>query len=162
AGRRVSYSFGRILLQPLDERRGGAAAAGDDENRVVAGDRPDRVGQLCAIERQRERLRLADAGADDDELLHAIDAAQELGGRALEGEQRGFRIGGFGAGTLVRAVARAFDEAELLDVARDRRLRRFVAALQQPPAELLLAVERFAIDQLEECALSAGLHAKNG
>ena len=54
------------------------AAAGDDQNRVVAGDGADRLGEPRAVERFGERLRLAAAGADDHELLDALDVADEL------------------------------------------------------------------------------------
>ena len=100
--------------------------------------------------RERQRLRLADAGADDDQLLHAIDAPQELGGARSSASSAVSGFGGLGAGPLVGAVARALDQAELLDVARDRRLRRVEAALLQPAAQLLLAVQRFAVDEFED------------
>ena len=75
--------------------------------------------------------------------------------------ERRLGIGRVGAGPLVGAVAGALDQAELLDVARDRRLRRLEAALVQAAAQLLLAVERLAIDEFEDerpgGALSSGL-----
>ena len=73
-----------VRFEPLDQGGGALPSRAIDENRVVAGDRADRLRQLRAVERLGERLRLAAAGADDDELLHALDAAQELGGGALE------------------------------------------------------------------------------
>ena len=82
-------SFGRVVLQPLDERGRAARAARDQQNRVVAGNRADHLREPRAIERLGQRLRLAAAGADDDELLDAVDVAQEFRGRALErGERR--------------------------------------------------------------------------
>ena len=45
------------------EQSGAARVARDDENRVVAGDRADRFRQLRAVDGDRERLRLPDAGA---------------------------------------------------------------------------------------------------
>ena len=137
-----------------------AGVARDHENRVVAGDRADRFRQLRAIERVGQRLRLAAARADDDELLDALDAAQELGGRALERGERRLRVRRLGAGPLVGAVAGALDEAELLDVARNRRLRRVEAALAQAAAQLLLAVERLAVDQFEDDGLAARFHER--
>ncbi len=106
-----------------------------------------------------ERLRLPDAGAEDDELLDALDAAQELGRRALERRERRLGVRRVGAGPLVGAVARALDQPELLDVARDRRLRRVEAALAQAAAQLLLAVERLAVDEFEDDGLPACFHA---
>src|SRR5206468_3580000 len=113
---------------------------------------------LRAVERDGKRLGLSDAGADDDELLDAIDAAEELGGGVLERHTRGLRARGLDAGPLVRAVAGPLDEAEVADVARDRRLRRVEPAEPQPAPEQLLAVDRFAVDEIEQRGLAAGLH----
>ena len=63
-----------------------------------------------------------------------------------------------GARALIRAVAGALHQPELLDVSRDRRLRRLEPGLEQTPAQLLLAVERLALDQFENRALAAGFH----
>src|SRR5438552_2290735 len=83
---------------------------------IAARDRADRFGQLRAVERDRERLRLADAGADDDELLDAIDPSEELGRGALERGARRLRIRRVDARPLVGAVARALHEAEIADI----------------------------------------------
>src|SRR5204863_8980599 len=147
-----------VLLQALHERGGDARAAGDDENRVVAGDRSGDLGQPRAVEGDGERLGLRRAGTDDDELLHALHAAQEVAGRPLERRARGFRARRFGAGALIRAVARALDEAEILDVARDGRLRCFEAARVQALHDLLLAVQRFLVDEFEDEGLPTRLH----
>ena len=52
---------------------------------------PDDLGEPRAVERDGQRLRLAGAGPDDDQLLHPFDAPQELRGGALERRQRRFR-----------------------------------------------------------------------
>src|SRR5947208_3756326 len=77
-------SLRRIVLEAFDERRGAARPARDDENRVVAGNRADRLVESGAIERLGEHLRLSPARAHDDQLLDALDAAQEVRSRALE------------------------------------------------------------------------------
>ena len=59
---------------------------------------------------------------------------------------------------LVGAVAGALDEAELLDVARDGRLRGVEALLMQAAPQLLLAVERLAIDEFQDDGLPTGFH----
>src|SRR5437879_2763649 len=92
------WSLRRIGLEAFDERRGAARPARDDENRVVAGNRADRLVESGPIERLGEHLRLASARAHDDQLLHALDAAQEISGRALERRQRGLGIGRLRAG----------------------------------------------------------------
>src|SRR5579862_4207067 len=103
-------------LEPLDERGRMTSAACDDEDGVVAADRADRFRQLRAVERGRERLGLADARADDDELLHVLDAPEEFAGGALERGERRLRIRRLGVRPLIGAVAGALHEAELLDV----------------------------------------------
>ena len=84
--------------------------------------------------------------------------AEELAGGALERGERRLGIGRVEPGPLVRAVAGALHEAELLDVARDRRLRRVEAALVQAAAQLLLAVQRVAIDEFQDDGLAARFH----
>src|SRR5262249_29368618 len=116
--------------------------------------------QLRAIERRRQRLRLTDAGADDDELLHALDAAQELGGGALERGGGGLRIGRLDAGAPDGAGAGAVPGGRAPCGAGGGRLRRFEAALMQSAPQQLLAVQRLAVDQLEQQRLSASFHRR--
>ena len=59
-------------------------AAKDHEDRVVAADRADDVGQLGAVDRFGQRLRLAGIGSQHDELLDGLDASEELGDGAPE------------------------------------------------------------------------------
>jgi hypothetical protein len=148
-------SFRRVLPEALDERGGAAPAPGDHENRVVAGDGANGLGHARPIERFGQHLRLAAPGPDDDELLHAFDAVEEFGGRALERRERALGVERVGAGALIGAVAGALDEPEFLDVARNRRLGRFEAALVQAAAQPFLAVKRFAVDELEDDRLAA-------
>src|SRR5437588_7263349 len=147
-----------VLLEPLDQCRGAPGVAGNDENRIVAADRADGFGQLRPIDGDGERLRLADAGADDHELLDAFDPPQVFLGRALKRHEGRFRIGRIRALALIRAVAGALDQAEVLDVARDRRLRRVEAEMPQPTPELFLAVQQIPVDQLEDQGLAARFH----
>src|SRR5439155_210742 len=115
-----------------------------------------------AIERFGERLSLASAGSQHDELLHALDAAQEPGGGALQCRARQLRARRFESRALIGAIARSLDESEVRDVARDRRLRGLEATLMEPPAKLLLTAKRFLIDELEDDGLAACLHQVSG
>ena len=70
-------------------------------------------------------------------------------------------VGGGDAEALIGAVAGPLHEAEFLDVARERRLRRLEALARQATAQLLLAFQRLAIDDVENGALAAGFaHAQ--
>src|SRR5262245_49828757 len=70
----ISLLWRRILPETFHQRRRGAGAAGDDEDRVVPANRAHFLGQLRPVDGLGQRLRLAAAGADDDELLDALDA----------------------------------------------------------------------------------------
>ncbi len=65
---------------------------------------------------------------------------------------------GLGALLLIRAVRRPLDEPEVADVPRQRRLRHVVAARLQPRAQLFLARNLFAADELEDDRLPPCFH----
>jgi hypothetical protein len=65
-----------------------------------------------------------------------------------------------GARLLVGAVAGSLEQAKLLDIPRDGRLRRLEAASMKTATELLLAVERFVFDELEKCGLATRFHVR--
>ena len=145
------------LFEALGERRRPTRSARDDENRVVARDRSHGLGQPRAVERFGQGLRLAPPGPDDHELLDALDPAEKLGGGTLQRRQRRRRARRIHAGPLVGAVAGALHQPQIGDVARDRRLRGVEAALAQTAAQLLLAVQRLAVDELQDERLAACL-----
>jgi hypothetical protein len=120
--------------------------------------RTDCLRQLCAINRLGKSRGLAPSRAKNDELLHAVRTAEELSCCALERRKSRLRIPVVFPGPSVGAVARAFDQSQLFDVARDRCLRRVEAALTQSAAQLLLTVERIAIDEFENDGLPARFH----
>ena len=125
-----STSEAGVFAEALREGGGAAAVLGDDQNRVIAGDRADGLGRTRAVDGHGERLRLAGAGADDDQLLHAIDLPQVFTGGALERFPHGVGVERFDARPLIGAVAGALDQAELLDIERDRRLHRLETGLR--------------------------------
>src|SRR6185503_113620 len=142
----------------LDQFRGTPVAARNDEDRVVAGDRTHDFRQPRAVDGHGERLRLPGAGPDDDQLLDSIDRPEELGGSVLERTEGGFGICGVSARPLIGTVAGALDQAEVADVAGDGRLRRLEAVAVQQAPQLLLAMQRLVVDQLEDDALPARFH----
>ena len=68
----------------LTSARARRASRRDDENGVVAGQRADHFRQVRRIDGHAEQLRLAWAGAQHHQLLHAIDAGQIVGGGAMQ------------------------------------------------------------------------------
>src|SRR5205814_213021 len=90
--------------------------------------------------------------------LAARDAADELAGGALERGEGRRRVRRLDAGPLVAAVAGALHQPELLDIARNRGLGRVEAALLQPAPQHFLAVQRLAIDQIQNHSLPACFH----
>src|SRR5204862_357965 len=99
---------------------------------------------------------------NDHELLDAVDRMDELGRGALERGEHRFGARPLEAEPLIRAVSGALHQPELLDVARNRRLRRVEAALLQAAAQELLAVQWFAIDELQNDRLPARARVWNG
>ena len=132
-----------------DERGRPPRAARDHENRIVAADGAHDLRQPGAIERKGECLRLARPGPNDHELLDAVDRMDELGRGALERGEHRFGIRRLEAGPLIRAVSGALHQSELLDVARNRRLRRVEAALLQAAALGHAAIARTLVEIAE-------------
>jgi hypothetical protein len=153
--------LGGKLLEALRQHGGATGIPRDDENRVIARDRASGLWQMRPVDRQGQRLRLTDTGPQDNELLDALYPLQVLTRGALERRPRGGRRGGVGRGPSIRTISRLLDQAQLRDVPRDRRLRGAEAAPAQSTPELLLVVERLAVDQFENDSLSARLHACN-
>ena len=120
---------------------------------------PATSSQARAIDRQPEQLRLPGPGLEHDELLHRLDVDQVLGERARRARRcavgRRCRLG---AGRLIRAVRRALQQAELLDVARQRGLRHVEAARRQPLPQLFLAAHGFLLHDVENGGLPPALH----
>ena len=149
------------LLEALRQHRGATGIARDDENRVIARDRAGGLRQMRPVDRQGQRLRLPDTGPQNDELLDAFHLLQVLARGALKGRAGGRRRGGIGRGPPIGAVSRLLDQPQLRDVPGDRRLGGAEPALAQSASELLLVVERLAVDELENDGLAACLHSGN-
>src|SRR5690606_15259501 len=130
----------------------------DDQDRVVAGERADDLAEPGAVDGAGGRVGLPGTGAEDDQLLHAVDAGDELGDAAAEARESGAVARRRPGGLLIGADARALDQAELLDVARERRLRDGDTTAQQAAPQLLLAADRLAVEKVENERLAPGLH----
>ena len=106
-----------------------------------------------------ERLRTAQSRPQQHELLDAIDAQQVFGDGALQHRFRRLAVGRRRTpGRLVGAVGAPFDEAELADVARERRLRDVEAGRAHAATQLLLAAHRRALNDVENDRLAPRFH----
>ena len=134
-------------------------AAADHEDGVVAADRADDLRQPRAVDRLGQRLRLRRLGPQDDELLDDVELPQRSGDGAPE---HGAGVGRHGRladqRTLVSPVRSSLYEPQIPDVAGQRGLRDLDAPRLELLPELLLAVDRFPVHQLEHERLPIGLH----
>ena len=67
-------------IQALHQLSGPAGVASDDQDRIVPRQRAYDLGQLGAVDRHGQNLRLARSRPQHDELLDALHARQELRG----------------------------------------------------------------------------------
>ena len=111
-----------------------------DEQRVVAGDRARDLGPAGPVERGRDRVGRAGQGPDDEQQAGLADLDRQVVeqlAQAVLAARLGLdqpRRQGVGQ----RPLAVDLDQAELGDVAADRRLGRLEAALAEGGGELLL------------------------
>ena len=93
----------------------------------------------------------ADSVREHHELLHDVELPQRAGHGPLAGRQsrRGLAPRPRRPRSLVSAVRRRLDEAEVPDVSGQRGLGHLDAPTVQPLAQLLLAGDGLSIDQLE-------------
>jgi hypothetical protein len=95
------------------------------------------------------------------ELAHAVDAREELREEGGERRARLVRLGAAVGGRVAHAVGGGdAGEAELVEVARQRRLGDVPAAGGQQAAKLLLAAHRVGGDELEDRAVAVALVAQ--
>ena len=132
--------------------------ARNHQDRVVARQRSHHIGQLRAIDDLGQGIGLSRPGSDDDELLDAIHPVCIFGHGSLERSFRARRRHGFRRGTLIGAVSRPLDQAQIADIPRQGGLRHVEALRPKTSSELFLAVNRFAADQFENRGLTLSLH----
>jgi hypothetical protein len=132
--------------------------ARNHQNRVVARQSPHHIGKLRAIDDLGQRIGLARPGSHDDELLNPIYAACIFGYRSLERGFRARRRHRFRRWTLVGAVSRPLDQAQIADIPRQGGLRHVEALRPKASSQLFLAVNRFAADEIKNRGLALSLH----
>src|SRR2546423_1288483 len=129
------------MREKLFERSAGAALAQHRDDRVVARDSAGDTRKRCLVDAPRHHV-----GGPRRRLDHG-DRLDEL--------HRKDKIAHQGSGAPI-AAARPH-QAELLDVARDRGLRRLHAPPRQCRRDLLLGVHAAVVDQRQDRAVTLGL-----
>src|SRR5687768_4477968 len=147
------------LLQPLRQAGGMRSAAANDQNRIVTCDRADDFGQTGSIDRHGERLRLSCVGPEHDQLIDDVVAAEVVVNRGPAFDFGIDRRLGPGSGASIRPVRCPFDQSQIANIARQGGLRDLdCPQAAQSLAQLFLAGDSLAIDDLQDRRLSNGLH----
>ena len=145
--------------EALGHGRPARLLGGHDEQRVVAGDGAEHAGQPGPVERRADDVGRARRGAQDDEVAGVRDLdhpvaehpAEVVLGRPLVVGQLGDGVDG------LAAADPHLDGAEVLEVARDRRLRGGDALAGEQLDQLGLAGHRVLLEQLADAVLALRL-----
>ena len=120
--------------------------------------RPLRASRARSM-RQRQQLRLPGAGLQHEQLLRRYRRSAETPrARATTRPPRPAGVDASRAGRLIGAVGRSLDQAEFLDVARQRGLGHVEAHRHQTLPQLFLAVHGLVLDQLANGRQPPRLH----
>src|SRR5713101_1739138 len=130
----ASTNFLSDIGQKLFERSRGAPLAEDGDDRVVARHRAGEARQSGLVNAAGHQVGGARWGLDHRHRRNQLDGENELANQG-----RGDAVAGAGP-----------DQSELLDVTRDRGLRRAQPAPRQPFGDLLLRVHRASVDEGED------------
>ena len=131
----------------------------NDEDRVVTPNGADDISQLTPIQLDRERLRLPGVGLQHQHLRHDVVTAQVVGHRLgdLTFRSPAIRRSGL-ARAPVGPIRRTFNQLELSNIPRQRRLRRRHPPLAEPRPQCFLARNCFAVNHFQYQRLSVCLH----
>jgi hypothetical protein len=136
--------------------RGGRTA--NQEDRIIPRQRPENVGPGLGVDRASNGLCAARDGTDDDHLAHAVDVAEERWEHRLEDRIAvPARRPGCGKSVLGALGSGYTRDAELSQVARQRRLRHVPATLTEELPELLLTADVARLDELADGRLAYAL-----
>ena len=135
---------------------GALGIAHDDENRVVAAQCADHIHRAHRVDRHRRRLTQTGKRLDDDHVLRGVDIGHALTENIPQTSREAVRCTSRRSRIFILSglSGKRFDEPQLLDVARDCRLRGAVADRTQMVGQLLLRLDLEAIDQLQDLRLS--------
>jgi hypothetical protein len=127
-------------VQAFEPARQARLVGEEDEDRVVAGQRPLLVLERGLVDRARERLGAADRPAQQEDEPAPADGDGRLAEQPREA-MVGLGVGGVGevvrADVDVAVAAQELDQAQLCDIPRDGGLGDGEAALQEPLDELV-------------------------
>ena len=148
-----------MAVSSVQEFHRALLVAQHDEHRVVAADRADDGGDLHAVEGGACRGAEARHHLHHDEVLRAVGAEDALAQDDLQssGKVELDLLRAHGV-AVAPAADRLLDEVELLDVARDGRLRALNALLLQLREKLLLCFDRLGLNDGQNFLLSVILH----
>src|SRR4051794_28046562 len=133
--------------QPAQSAGEGLTAGGiarDDEDRVVAGDGAQDLGQRSTVECGSQQVGAAGWRAGHDEVEARLDAYEQVCGETRDArldvvpkgsERRARKVAGDGVDGAVTGTAE-LDRPDLLQVARQRRLGDLYSVGREQPAEL--------------------------
>jgi len=133
-------------------------ASGDDEHGVVSRHRPDDLGPPGGVEREPERLGAPRRRFQHEQGTYAIQRHERRGQELLQ--LRPDRRAGVRRWSVVRATVRRRDlgQAQVPDVARQRRLRDVEPLGLEELAQLLLARDGLRADDLEDRGVTLRFH----
>jgi hypothetical protein len=140
------------------------ASRADHQDRIVAGQRPDHLGQVRAVDGDPENLGLTGPGTQQHQLLHAVGPPSGILTGLAGAWRRRFvplepcPLADGCRRRLVGPVGAALHELQLADVARQGGLRNVEAGRAQPAAQLLLVAHGLVLDGVENGGLALRLH----
>src|SRR5687768_14478743 len=140
--------------EPLASRRRPA----DQEDGVIAGERAEDVGPGLGVDRARDWLGTTGNGTDDDHFAHPIDGTEERREHGLE-HRISVGPGGTASRQRIARTLRGRDtrDAELAQIARERRLSDVPPALSEHLAQLFLTSDLTRVDDLADGGLAHAL-----
>ena len=126
------------VADALGERDGPPGIAKYHKDGVVSGDSAHHVRKQGPVDGNGRRIRLRRRRLEDHELLDAVDLGHRIRNRPRHRPRGAGRRDDRPGRALIRPVSGAFDEAELLDIPRNRRLRGSEPGRMEPLPELFL------------------------
>src|SRR5450830_124242 len=152
---------GEARLEAARQPLGGRDRGRREEDRVVAGDRPDDPFERGLVQGARYRVGRRGRRLDDDEVARRLHAQYPLAERALEPLLTAglkLRIPGLRVAARIDISRSRLREAEVLEVPGESGLRHVDAAAREAMLQLLLRVHGAVADDPEDLVAAAEPH----